>query len=156
MLMTELNPVDACIGDRDRLAQVLDNLLLNALKFTPPRGAIVVRLTCRSGHAQIEVADTGVGIAEEDLPHLFDRFYRARNAAGLSVPGLGLGLTIVRTIVEGHGGTVQVRSREGEGTSFTVVLPVVGSGSRSRGSSPADRRPTVPIPASGAGSPRRA
>jgi len=156
MLTTELEPVEACVGDRDRLAQVLDNLLLNALKFTPPGGAVAVRLTSADGQAQIEVADTGVGIAEEDLPQLFDRFYRARNAAGLSVPGLGLGLTIVRTIVEGHGGTVHVRSREGEGTSFTVVLPVAGSGSRSRGSSPADRRPTVPIQASGAGSPRRA
>jgi signal transduction histidine kinase/HAMP domain-containing protein len=156
VLSTELEPVEHCIGDRDRLAQVLDNLLLNALKFTPPGGQVAVRLTSANGQAQIEVADTGVGIAEEDLPHLFDRFYRARNARGLSVPGLGLGLTIVRTIVEGHGGTVAVRSREGEGTSFTVVLPAAGSGSRSRESSPADRRPRVPIPASGADSRRRA
>jgi signal transduction histidine kinase len=155
-LVTELEPVERCIGDRDRLGQVLDNLLLNALKFTPPGGRIVVRLTSADAQALIEVADTGVGIAEEDLPRLFDRFYRARNAIGRSVPGLGLGLTIVRTIVEGHGGTVSVRSRVGEGTSFTVTLPVAGSGSRSRESSPADRRPTVPTPASGAGSPRRA
>jgi signal transduction histidine kinase/HAMP domain-containing protein len=154
-LVTELEPVERCIGDRDRLAQVLDNLLLNALKFTPPGGRVVVRLTSADAQARIEVADTGIGIAAEDLPHLFDRFYRARNAAQ-SVPGLGLGLTIVRTIVEGHGGTVSVRSRVGEGTSFTVVLPVAGSGSRSRGSSPGARHPTVPTPTSGAGSPRRA
>jgi signal transduction histidine kinase/HAMP domain-containing protein len=155
-LASAVEPVERCIGDRDRLAQVLDNLLLNAFKFTPPGGQVAVRLTRADAHAQIEVADTGVGIAEEDLPHLFDRFYRARNATGLSVPGLGLGLTIVRTIVDGHGGTVSVRSREGEGTSFTVVLPVAGSGSRSRESSRADRRPSAPIPASGASSPRRA
>jgi len=115
-----------------------------------------VRLTSTGAHAQIEVADSGVGIAAADLPHLFDRFYRAGNATGLSVPGLGLGLTIVRTIVEGHGGTARVRSREGEGTTFTIVLPVAGSDSRSRGSSRADRRPTAPTPASGAGSRRRA
>ncbi|HEX7291368.1 MAG TPA: ATP-binding protein [Conexibacter sp.] len=155
-LATVLEPVDGCVGDRDRLAQVLDNLLLNALKFTPPGGRVVVRLTGEDAQARIEVADSGVGIAPEDLPHLFDRFYRARNATGRPVPGLGLGLTIVRTIVEGHGGAVSVRSRVGEGTSFTVVLPVADSGSRSRESSRADRRPTVPSPASGAGSPRRA
>ncbi len=155
-LVTELEDVEPCVGDRDRLAQVLDNLLLNALKFTPPGGCIAVRLTSTDAQARIEVADSGVGIAETDLPHLFDRFYRARNATGLSVPGLGLGLTIVRTIVEGHGGTVSVRSREGEGTSFTIALPVADSGSRSPGSSRADRRRTVPTPASGAGSPRRA
>jgi len=155
-LVTELEPVARCIGDRDRLAQVLDNLLLNALKFTPAGGRVVARLTSADAQARIEVADSGIGIAAEDVPHLFDRFYRARNATGQSVPGLGLGLTIVRTIVEGHGGTVSVHSRVGEGTSFTVVLPVAGSGSRSRGSSPADRHPTAPTPASGAGSPRRA
>jgi signal transduction histidine kinase/HAMP domain-containing protein len=156
VLVTELESVERCIGDRDRLAQVLDNLLLNALKFTPPGGRVVTRLTSADAQARIEVADTGIGIAAEDLPHLFDRFYRARNATGQSVPGLGLGLTIVRTIVEGHGGAVSVRSRVGEGTSFTVVLPVAGSGSRSRESSPADRHPTAPTPASGAGSLRKA
>jgi signal transduction histidine kinase/HAMP domain-containing protein len=155
-LATELEPVACCVGDRDRLAQVLDNLLLNALKFTPPGGRVVVRLAGADGQARVEVADSGVGIAPEDLPRLFDRFYRARNATGRPVPGLGLGLTIVRTIVEGHGGAVSVRSRIDEGTCFTVVLPVADSGSRSRESSPADRRPTVPSPASGAGSRRRA
>ena len=155
-LATELEPVARSIGDRDRLAQVLDNLLLNAFKFTPPGGRVVVRLTQAGAQARIEVADTGIGIAEDDLPQLFDRFYRARNATGHSVPGLGLGLTIVRTIVEGHGGTVGVRSRVGEGTAFTIALPAAGSGSRSHGSSRADRRPRVPTPASGAGTPRRA
>ena len=75
-----------------------------------------MRLGDEEGRARIEVADTGVGINANDLPHLFDRFYRARNATGRSVPGLGLGLTIVRTIVEGHGGTVSVRSRPRRGS----------------------------------------
>jgi len=155
-LATELAPVGRCIGDHDRLAQVLDNLLSNALKFTPPGGGIVVRLACDDDGAQIEVEDSGVGIPPEELPHLFERFYRARNAAGRATPGLGLGLTIVRTIVEGHGGCVTVRSDRDGGACFTVRLPVVDSGTRSRERSPADRRPTAPTPASGAGSRRTA
>jgi signal transduction histidine kinase/HAMP domain-containing protein len=155
-LEMELEPVERCVADRDRLAQVLDNLLSNALKFTPAGGRVVVRLKGDGRQATIEVADTGAGIAAEDLPHLFDRFYRARDATRRSVPGLGLGLTIVRTIVEGHGGAVSVRSEPGRGTSFTVRLPAAGSGSRSRAPSPAARHPTVPSPASAADSRRRA
>ncbi len=157
VLETELEPVERCVGDRDRLAQVLDNLVSNALKFTPPGGTVVVRLCGKGAHARIEVADTGVGIPAEDQPHLFDRFYRARNATGRSIPGLGLGLTIVRTIVEGHGGTVSVHSTPGEGATFTVLLPAaVGSDSRSRAPSQVDHHQTAPTPASGAGSPHRA
>ena len=145
-LVTELEPVERCVGDRDRLAQVLDNLLSNALKFTPPGGRVVVGLADDGPQVRIEVTDTGVGIPAADLPHLFDRFYRARNATGRSVPGLGLGLAIVQTIVEGHGGTVSVRSENGAGACFTVLLPAVDSGSRSREPSRADRRPTAPSP----------
>ena len=156
-LETELEPVERCIGDRDRLAQVLDNLLSNALKFTPPGGRVVVRLgQARRDRRGSRSPDSGVGIFAEDLPHLFDRFYRSRSATSRSVPGLGLGLTIVRTIVEGHGGSVSVRSEAGCGATFTVLLPAAGSDSRSREPSPADRRRTDPTPASGAGSPRRA
>ena len=109
MLATELEPVARCIGDRDRLAQVLDNLLSNALKFTPPGGRVVVRLAGEEDGARASRSPTPASASPaEDLPHLFDRFYRARNATGRAVPGLGLGLTIVRTIVEGHGGTVSV------------------------------------------------
>jgi len=155
-LLTELAPVERCVGDRDRLAQVLDNLLSNAIKFTPPGGRVVVRLAHDGAQMRIEVADTGVGIPPADQPHLFDRFYRARNATDQSVPGLGLGLTIVRTIVEGHGGSVAVRSAPGAGARFTVLLPAAGSDSRSPAPSRADRRPSVPSRASAAGSPRRA
>ena len=156
VLATELEPIEPCVGDRDRLAQVLDNLLSNALKFTAPGGRVAVRLSRQGSFARIEVADTGVGVREEDQPHVFDRFYRARDATGRSIPGLGLGLTIVRTIVEGHGGTVSVDSAPGAGASFTVLLPAAGSGSRTRVPSRAARHPTAPTPASGAGSPRRA
>jgi signal transduction histidine kinase len=120
-----IEPVEPCVGDRDRLAQVLDNLISNALKFTPPGGWIVVRLASDGGTARIEVADSGGGIPAEDLPHLFDRFYRAGNATASAVPGLGLGLMIVRAIVDGHGGNVLVRSDvDGGGTTFTVLLPL--------------------------------
>ncbi len=155
-LATELQALEPCVGDRDRLAQVLDNLLSNALKFTRPGGRVVVRLSGDGASAQIEVEDSGVGIPAEELPHLFDRFYRARNATGRSIPGLGLGLAIVRTVVEAHGGTVSVRSRHGEGACFTIALPAADTDSRTRAPSRADRRPPAPSPASAAGIRRRA
>jgi signal transduction histidine kinase/HAMP domain-containing protein len=124
VLELELTPLEPCLGDRDRLAQVLDNLVSNALKFTPPGGRVAVRLSADGGRARIEVADTGVGIPAGDLPHLFDRFYRARNVAERAIPGLGLGLMIVRAIAEAHGGAVMVRSEVGRGTTFTVLLPL--------------------------------
>jgi signal transduction histidine kinase/HAMP domain-containing protein len=124
-LELRLAPVAPCVGDRDRLAQVVDNLISNALKFTPAGGRVVVDLAPEGGgHAQIAVTDTGVGIPQEDLPRLFDRFYRARNATDAAIPGLGLGLMIVRAIVEAHGGTVSVDSACGRGTTFAVLLPL--------------------------------
>ncbi|HMJ04355.1 MAG TPA: ATP-binding protein [Conexibacter sp.] len=124
VLELELAPLEPCVGDRDRLAQVLDNLVSNALKFTPPGGRVSVRLSADDRRARIEVVDTGVGIPAEDLPRLYDRFYRARNVAERAVPGLGLGLMIVRAIAEAHGGAVMVRSEVGRGTTFTVLLPL--------------------------------
>ena len=123
-LTVEVAPLGPCLGDRDRLAQVLDNLLSNALKFTPPGGRVAVRLRARGGIARLELQDTGVGIPEEELPKLFDRFYRAANASTGAVPGLGLGLMIVRAIVEGHGGTIAIDSEVGRGTTFVVELPL--------------------------------
>ncbi len=120
-----------CLGDRDRLAQVLDNLVSNALKFTQPGGQVDVRLTQAGGRACLEVQDTGVGIPADDLPRLYDRFFRAANATTRAVPGLGLGLMIARAIVEGHGGTIAVASTLGVGTTVTVELPLhplAGSG----------------------------
>jgi signal transduction histidine kinase len=119
-----LADVASCDGDQGRLAQVVDNLVANAVKFTPSGGAVVVELAERDGRASIVVRDTGVGIPADEQGQLFQRFFRASNAAARETPGVGLGLTIVKAIVEAHGGTVAVRSREGRGTTFTVALPV--------------------------------
>jgi signal transduction histidine kinase len=110
-------------GDRDRFGQMLDNLISNALKFTPENGAVVVRLRDAGSHVVIEVIDDGIGIPDADRRRLFERFFRASSATGRSVPGAGLGLTIVKTIVEAHGGSIVVDSAEGEGTTVRVELP---------------------------------
>jgi PAS domain S-box-containing protein len=111
-------------GDRMRLAQVLDNLISNAIKFTPNGGRVDVRVFREGGTALIEVSDTGIGIPEEERLHLFERFFRTSGAMRAAVQGTGLGLAIVGAITESHGGAVEVGSREGGGTTFTVSLPL--------------------------------
>jgi signal transduction histidine kinase len=119
-------------GDEDRLHQLVLNLLDNAIKYTPEGGEVRVRLSVRRdetalhlAEAQLEIEDTGIGIAESDLPHVFDRFYRVDKSRSRAQGGTGLGLAICRWIAEAHGGRIEVRSRPGEGSSFTVVLPGV-------------------------------
>ncbi|WP_047868920.1 cell wall metabolism sensor histidine kinase WalK [Nocardiopsis sp. RV163] len=114
------------VADRTRLVQVVGNLLGNALRHTPAPGTVTVRARRSDGEAVVEVADTGVGIPEEDLPHVFDRFWRADKSRNRRTGGSGLGLAIVRNLVELHGGTVAVESIVGEGTTFTVRLPLEG------------------------------
>lgn len=110
--------------DRDRIQQVIWNLLSNAIKFTGQGGSIEVRLTNSPGWAHIRISDTGVGISSEFLPHIFERFRQAGNFTTRMHGGLGVGLSIVRYIVERHGGTVRVESAgEGHGATFTVDLP---------------------------------
>jgi PAS domain S-box-containing protein len=112
-------------GDPDRLKQVVWNLLSNAIKFTPKQGRVEIRLAQVKSNAQIRVADTGVGIHRDFLPYVFDRFYQAESANTRSNGGLGLGLAIVRHLVELHGGNVSAESRgEGKGAAFIVALPV--------------------------------
>jgi signal transduction histidine kinase len=111
-------------GDADRLAQAVDHLIANALNYTDPGGSVEVRLTRDDREAVLEVADTGVGVAEEDARQLFERFFRASTAVERQVPGVGLGLSIVKAIVELHGGTVEVASVPGAGTTFTARLPL--------------------------------
>jgi two-component system CheB/CheR fusion protein len=114
--------VGPVLGDPNRLRQVVWNLLTNAIKATPPDGRIALRLDRADGQARIEVADTGVGISADFLPHIFEVFSQAQPALG---GGLGLGLAIVRHVVEQHHGTVQAASPgDGQGTTFTVTLPL--------------------------------
>ena len=109
-------------GDSARLQQVVANLIDNALKYTSAGGRVTVSLERQSGSAAISVRDTGVGIGEGDLPHIFERFYRSENVRAASGNGLGLGL--VHAIVYAHGGTVDVSSVLGTGTTFNVYLPL--------------------------------
>jgi signal transduction histidine kinase/ActR/RegA family two-component response regulator len=117
------------MGDPDRLQQVVWNLLSNAVKFTPRDGRVEVRLDDdANGHLRMTVSDTGRGISHDFLPHVFDRFQQADSTSTRAHGGLGIGLTIVRHIVELHGGTVSADSPgEGRGSTFTVVLPAIKS-----------------------------
>jgi two-component system phosphate regulon sensor histidine kinase PhoR len=100
---------------------VLANLLLNALKFTPAGGSVRVRAAAGEGVVAVSVSDTGAGIAAQDVPRVFERFYKADRARGSG--GTGLGLAIVKHTVEAHGGRVTVESHEGQGTTFTFTVP---------------------------------
>jgi signal transduction histidine kinase len=111
-------------GDRNRLAQVLSNLLTNAVKFTPEGGRIKIGLTENEGHVDVSVKDNGIGIKPDFLPRVFERFRQDVSGAGGNGGGLGLGLAIVRQLVEMHGGSVSVKSEgQGKGSEFIVTLP---------------------------------
>lgn len=126
VLDVSLDPLTSpVIGDADRLQQVVWNLLSNAIKFTSAGGSVQVRLQQRGDSAEVRVADTGLGIRPDFLPYVFDRFRQAESTITRSHGGLGLGLSIVRHLVELHGGGVSVDSEgEGKGAAFTVRLPV--------------------------------
>ena len=121
----QLDHVDHAVimGDADRLRQVLDNLINNAIRYTPPGGDIRLALICQGKEAMIQVEDTGQGIAAEDLPHIFDRFYRADKARTRAQGGSGLGLSIVKWIVEAHHGRIEVESELGVGSVFRIYFP---------------------------------
>ena len=111
-------------ADRERIHQVLFNLVDNAVRFTPPGGAVTIRAWRDEDRVQIEVHDTGVGVAPEDLPRVFERFYRADPARSRDDGGgTGIGLAIARSIVEGHGGRITASSQPGNGATFTFDLP---------------------------------
>ncbi len=111
-------------GDEVRLRELLLILLDNAIKFTGNTGVVSLNLASEKGQAVVQVTDSGPGIPPEALPHIFDRFYRADKARSHAEGGAGLGLAIAKWIVDGHGGSIRVDSRVGEGTSFTVELPI--------------------------------
>ncbi|HWO03435.1 MAG TPA: response regulator, partial [Methylomirabilota bacterium] len=135
-------------GDPDRLQQVVWNLLINAVKFTPREGRVQVQLHRVSSHVEIIVSDTGQGIAPDVLPHVFERFQQADSGSTRRHTGLGLGLALVRHLVELHGGAVEASSAgEGQGSVFTVKLPVALARVDAVGETPPPARVHTPAPA---------
>jgi PAS domain S-box-containing protein len=123
-LSLAVGPVPLLAGDGARIAQLVDNLVSNALKFTPEGGRVDVRARARNSSAVIEVRDSGIGIPDDEQERLFERFFRSSNAAERQIPGTGLGLAISKAIVEAHGGEIAVKSEVGVGTTFRVSLPI--------------------------------
>jgi signal transduction histidine kinase len=122
-----LNEIDQAYvnGDRDRLKQVFINLVANAVQYTPPGGEVFLSLDTIGEQARVICRDTGPGIPAEDLPHIFERFYRAeKSRTRRETTGFGLGLSIANWIVERHGGRIEVNSQEGKGTTFAIWLPL--------------------------------
>jgi heavy metal sensor kinase len=124
-LTASIEPCAPVEADHTQIERLLSNLLSNAIKYTSKGGSVrvIVGPARESGWTKVSVEDTGVGIPAENLPHIFDRFYRVRNAQTNSIQGLGLGLSFVAWIVEAHGGRIDVASNSGVGTRFTVLLP---------------------------------
>jgi heavy metal sensor kinase len=113
-----------CLGDAERIGQVVTNLLTNAIRFNRPQGEVSIYARNENGAAFLIVTDSGEGIATEHLPHLFERFYRADKSRSRAAGQTGLGLAICKAIVDAHSGTIEVSSRPGEGSTFTVRLPL--------------------------------
>jgi len=124
LLSHEAEETPRLMADSSRLGQVIDNLVSNAIKFTPEGGTVAVRVQKQGDRCAIEVSDTGVGIAPDELEHLFDRFYRAQQARKGHYSGAGLGLAISKAIVDAHEGEIEVTSEPGQGSTFRVLLPV--------------------------------
>ena len=110
--------------DHNRFVQLLNNLISNAIKFTPPGGSVRVHAVPHGHYALISVVDTGIGISPDELPHVFERFWQADHQRRA---GAGLGLAIAQGIVEAHGGEIRVKSRVGEGSTFSFTIPLAGS-----------------------------
>ena len=121
------------LADEEAVRQIVDNLIDNAIKYTPEGGSVSV--SCSGDHdaVSIEVADTGIGIPRDDLPRIFERFYRVDKARSRELGGTGLGLSIVKHLVQSIGGQIDVTSRVGSGSKFTVHLPGASVRRRSRG-----------------------
>jgi len=122
-MLQHITPVQV-YGDADQLKQAFVALLDNALKYTPYEGSISLSLVTGEGYATVKVSDTGIGILPEDLPHIFERFYRADRARSRDRGGSGLGLAIAQNIVQEHRGSIEVESTPGKGSTFIVKLPL--------------------------------
>jgi signal transduction histidine kinase len=153
-LALEADGSTPCPGDRDRVSQVIDNLITNALKFTPPGGRVELRLATSESEATIEISDSGPGVPVDEQAKLFERFYRAPDAVEQAVPGLGLGLSIVKAIVEAHGGRIGVGGNDAGGATFVLALPRIGvvSENRQLASGRSLREPVDPDPPTRCGS----
>jgi signal transduction histidine kinase len=116
--------------DRSKLTMAIENLIDNAIKYTPQNGAVLLRVCHDDKTASIAVSDTGIGISPDELEHSFEKFFRGKRAVQMFTDGSGLGLFITKTIVEGHGGTISIGAHEGGGTTITIALPVARYWSR--------------------------
>ena len=126
-LVTQLDlapDVDLVQGDKDELQRAIVNLVENALRYTPGNGCVTIRTYKGENNAVVEISDTGIGISPEDLPHIFDRFYRATPARSMERGGTGLGLAIVKKVVDMHNGVIEVKSVPQMGSTFRVTLPL--------------------------------
>lgn len=113
--------------DRERISIVFDNILANAVKYTPPKGKISLKVFREGNELKYKIEDSGIGIPENDFDNVFGKFFRAKNAINFETSGTGLGLYVVKNIVEKHGGTIGLESEEGKGTAVVFTLPIVGS-----------------------------
>ena len=138
----DLPPV---MGDRDRVIQILTNLVSNAYQYTPTGGSIDVRALCAAGMVQVDVADTGIGIAPEDQPKVFDRFFRADDPKVQEFSGTGLGLAIVKSLVEMQSGRIWLDSEVGKGSTFSFTLPTAREGEEEPAPTPVELQPAAEI-----------
>ena len=119
----------AVSGDPDALRSAIQNIVGNAVKYSPDGATVDVAATAQGPAVQIRVVDRGLGIDKDDLPHIFKPFYRGRRAVAAEVRGSGVGLSVVRHVIDAHHGTIAIDSRAGEGTTVTVVLPAAAHAS---------------------------
>jgi signal transduction histidine kinase len=126
-IVPDLDASVSMYADRERIGQVLTNLLTNAIKYSPQAQTVVVKTRCTAGTVITSVQDFGIGIPEEKHPHLFERFYRVEGDNQLTYPGLGLGLYIASAFVTRHNGSIWVESSEGQGTTVFFSLPLPGA-----------------------------
>lgn len=117
-------PLIKMVGDKERLKQLFIILIDNALKYTSENGSILIKGNIMNSYVHIEIIDNGLGISKEDLPHIFDRYYRGDKSRSRHLEGSGLGLSIAKWIIESHSGKIRIRSNEGEGTHIFVTLPI--------------------------------
>ncbi|MGI6744190.1 MAG: sensor histidine kinase [Eubacteriales bacterium] len=124
IIFARSDKIPPVLGDKERIEQVIINIISNSIKYTPEGGEIRVRSRADNTRAYIYVRDNGVGIPPEDIPHLFERFYRVEKSRTADAGGTGLGLAIAKEIVVAHGGEITIRSKVGHGTETIIILPL--------------------------------